>query len=50
MKKALRMYVAPKVEFIKMEMQSVLCASTNQPVSTNFNGTVIDFDSKPVGW
>lgn len=47
MKKALRMYVAPKVELIKMELQSVLCASVE---TTNFNGTGIQLRNKAGDW
>lgn len=48
MKKTLRMYVAPKVELIQMELQSVLCAS--QADTANFNGTGLTFGTKNGSW
>jgi hypothetical protein len=46
MKKTLKMYVAPKAELIKMELQSVLCASGEQ----DLRGNVMDFTQKSGAW
>ena len=45
MKKTLKKYVAPKAELIKMELQSVLCASAQ-----DLSGSVMDFNSKSGSW
>jgi len=45
MKKTLKKYVAPKAELIKMELQSVLCASAQDT-----KGEVMDFTTKSGSW
>lgn len=47
MKKTLKMYVAPKAELIKMELQSVLCSSVQ---TTNFDGTGLQLTNKSGSW
>ena len=44
-----KMYEAPKVELITMEMQGILCSSVPGP--EDFGGTGLDFgNNKVVGW
>jgi hypothetical protein len=45
-----KMYEAPKVELIQMEAQGVLCASGEQPASTQFNGTTMEFSRTSGIW
>lgn len=49
-----KMYEAPKVELITMEMQGILCSSGPEPnpdpQSTEFNGSTMNFTRTSGQW